>query len=218
MQNRLTITTLQTEANKHGLDVAKSKGYYTLVYLDSLLSVFNKSASSLALTQEWLNDYILLKSYDIDLTQPYDQDTIQTVLDGVCPDEWEAIAPEADKIRWTSDLYRVDRLPIILKVAEQWKAGNYADILPGQLEICVRHCAGLFNTFNDYLTKQNLNDVTQLDPLLKEFFPATWELWQNDKTLYSKVFGETDNDRIVFFNLLGCTIYLKSLMGESKCH
>lgn len=216
MQTRLSLTTLQTEANKHGLDLVRSKSYYTLVYSNSSLSVFDKSASSLALTQEFLQDYILLKSYDIDLTAPYDQDTIQTVLAKHCPVEWEAIAPEVDKIRWTSDLYRVDRLPIILRVAELWKAGKYADILPEQLELCVRHCTGLFNIVNDYLAKQNLKDVAQLDPLLKEFFPATWERWQNDKTLYSKALGETDNNRIVFFNLLGCNIYLKSLKGESK--
>lgn len=211
MQTRLNLSTLQTEANKHGLTVTKSKAYYRLVYSDSCLSVFGKSASSLALTQEWLNDYILLKSYDIDLTQPYDQDTIQTVLAKYCPVEWEAIAPEADKISWSSDLYRVDRLPIILKVAELWKAGKYADIDPRQFDKCVYHCKGLFNTANEYIRSQNLNDVTQLDVLLKEFFPATWELWQNDKTLYSKALGETDNDRIVFFNLLGCKIYLRSL-------
>ena len=210
MQTRLSLTTLQLEAEKHDLLISKSKKYCSLTYID-LTPVFDKSAGSLALIQEWLNDYILLKSYDIDLTAPYDQDTIQTVLDGVCPDEWEAIAPEADKIRWQTDLYRADRLPIILRVAELWKSGNFTDILPGQLEICTSHCVGLFNIVNDYLAKQNLKDVAQLDPLLKEFFPATWELWQNDKTLHSEVLGETNNDRIVFFNLLGCNIYLKSL-------
>lgn len=209
---RLTLSALQETALKHGLLITKSKSSYSLTYTD-LKPIFDKSASSLALTQEFLNDYILLKSHNIDLTQPYDQLTIQTVLDGVCPDEWEAIAPEADKIRWSSDLYRADRLPIILRVAELWKAGKYADILPGQLEICVRLCAGLFNTVNDYLNKQNLNDVTQFDPLLKEFFPVIWksEQWQNNKALSNKILGETDNGRIIFVNLLGCNIYLKSL-------
>ena len=220
---RLTLSQLQIEAEKHGLQVIKTKSAYSLEYPNGL-PVFNKSASSLALCKQFLDDYQILKEHGLDCSkrldtaESYDQTEIQGILDKYCPGDWEAIAPKTDSGRFTSDLFRADRLPLILRVAKLWKTRNFADIDPQELAISAQHCKGLFQLINSHIGTYNLNSIDQLDQCLQEFYPELHksEQWQKDKAVNnykSVVIGATEADRVKFFNTLACKIYLRD-MGD----